>query len=106
MSESATQLVADGKTGKREYVKRGIIKRGELSHLTPTEKSREYKRLAGRIERHCVVCNKGIDRSGYAKHLTTKKHLLAEENINLKKMLRDSARASSGELQDFASLGS
>lgn len=69
---------------KREYIKRNVIKRGELSHLSPTERSREYKRLVGRVEKHCDACNRGIERSSYNRHLTTNKHKLNEEIARLK----------------------
>lgn len=77
---------------KRVYVKRGVIKRGELSHLSPAEKSREYKRLVGRVDKHCPVCDVVVNRSCYSTHCKTKKHLLAKENAELKKMLLDSEK--------------
>lgn len=77
----------------RTNVKRDVIKRGGLNHLTPREKSREYKRLVGRVDKHCSACDVDIDRCGFAKHCTTKKHLLAEEVIKLRAQLNSGSNS-------------
>lgn len=69
---------------KRTYIKRNFIERGALSNLTPTEYSRKYRELAGRIERYCEACNKNIERSAFTRHLKTNKHKLNEEIVLLK----------------------
>lgn len=93
MEEHVQSLEAEKPSKKevvrcRTNVKRDVMKRGALSHLTPRERSREYKRLVGRVDKHCSACDININRCGFAKHCTTKKHLLAEEVIKLRAQLQ------------------